>query len=150
MFGEGGFGDGGAEFALEGLKGGARALAGSAVGASGAGGFGIAFGLATGFFGNGAFFGYGEFYSSAAGFGESDGDGLFGGTRAVFSLPNFFDFLADKLAGLGGGGFAFTPVFSGSFDGLFFGHDEVLRAAFGGWLWRQAKGWDWRAGGERF
>jgi hypothetical protein len=41
---------------------------------------------------------------------------------------------------LGGWSFAFPPVFSGSFDGLFFWHDEVLRAALGGRLWRQAIG----------
>src|SRR5207302_5814180 len=41
-----------------------------------------------------------QLHSGAPGFGQSDGDGLFGGTGAVFAFANVVHFFADEFTGL--------------------------------------------------
>ena len=41
-----------------------------------------------------------QFYSSSAGFGQPDGDGLFGGAGSVFAFTDVMDFFTDELSGL--------------------------------------------------
>lgn len=72
--------------------------------------------------GSAAFFGRSKVHAGAAGFRQSDGDGLFGGGCAVFSRANMIHFFAHEFAGLGAGRFAFPRIFPGAFQSFLFGH----------------------------
>src|ERR1043165_6740915 len=54
--------------------------------------------------------------------GTSDGDGLLGGTRAVFALADVVHFFAHKFPGLRAGSFSRGFVLARSFDGFLFWH----------------------------
>jgi len=54
--------------------------------------------------------------------GQADGDGLFGGAGAVFTLANVVHLFADEFTGLGAGGFALPTISAGPFESFCFRH----------------------------
>src|SRR6185312_5824486 len=62
--------------------------------------------------------------SSAARLGETDGDGLLGRSRTMFSFTHVLDLLAHIFPSLRAGGFAFLLVLGRSAAGTLFGHDR--------------------------
>src|SRR5690349_2570276 len=73
-----------------------------------------------------AFFRRLQIDAGPAGLGKADRDGLFCRASAVFAVANVLDFLANELARLGAGRFAFSLVAAGSFDGFLFWHGLSL------------------------
>ncbi len=67
----------------------------------------------------------GQIDPDAPSFRQSNGDGLFGGSRAVLSLTDMMDFFPDELACLGCGRFALTLVLLRTLPGFCFWHDSV-------------------------
>src|SRR5438552_1511976 len=61
--------------------------------------------------------------TGAARLGQSNRDRLLCRSGAVLAFADVVHLLADELARLGGGGFAFALVASGAFEGFFFGHE---------------------------
>jgi hypothetical protein len=62
--------------------------------------------------------------SGSTRFRETDSDGLFRRTGAVFAFPNVFHFFAHKLASLGAGRLAFARIFARAFNYIFFWHNK--------------------------
>src|ERR1041384_4201181 len=63
-----------------------------------------------------------QVHSSAPRLRETDGDCLFGRSRAVLSFTNMLDLFADKLSGLRAWRFSFFLIFFRSFQSFFFRH----------------------------
>lgn len=61
----------------------------------------------------------------AARLGKTNGNGLFGGARAVHPGPDVINFFPDELTCLGRGGFALTFVGSDSSQGPLFRHISI-------------------------
>jgi hypothetical protein len=71
-----------------------------------------------------------QFHAGASRFGQTDGDGLLGRSRAVFALANVLHFFPDKLARLGGRREPFALVFTCSFDCFVFWHQKSFASAW--------------------
>ncbi|MOA50967.1 hypothetical protein D3C78_1740520 [compost metagenome] len=65
-------------------------------------------------------------HARAPGLGQSDRNGLFGGTHAMLAFAHVFDFLAHEFAGLRGRGLAFALVLLGTLQGFSFRHGDLL------------------------
>lgn len=70
-----------------------------------------------------------ELDARAAGFGETNRNGLLGRTSAVLPLPNMVHFFSDKFSGLCAGRLAFTSIFASAFQGSFFRHELTVAKA---------------------
>jgi len=73
-----------------------------------------------------------ELDARAAGFGETNRNGLLGRTSAVLPLPNMVHFFSDKFSGLCAGRFAFACILTSAFQGSFFWHKDTLMEAMRG------------------
>jgi hypothetical protein len=83
-------------------------------------------GTVSGVFRNFASFGWRQFDAGTARLGQSNGNGLFGGTCAVFAFADMVDFFADKFSSLSRRSFAFSLVSACPLDRFFFWHDDSL------------------------
>lgn len=70
----------------------------------------------------GAFGRWPQLYAGFARFRKSNGNCLLGILNTVLPFPHVMNFFADELSGLRGWRLALASVFSGAFNGSFFGH----------------------------
>lgn len=132
-----GFGNGAAPFPLQCSRGGPRAFRRHLRGFSRATFFGILGRFLPRFLGHGSFLRQRHLHPRPTCLGQSDGDGLFGGARAVFARADFIDFFANEFAGLRRRRFPRLPRGGRTLGGGFLRHAQESNGsgATDSWSW---------------